>query len=83
MPNTVVPKCARADGRYRAYLNVCNRICGERLGLVDQPSVPQRLWHSLFLLLSAAVLVGALSMSAEAQSCITSTTISDAVINNG
>jgi hypothetical protein len=51
--------------------------------MVEQASRPQRLWPGLVLLLSPAALIGGLSTSAEAQSCITSTTTSDAVTNNG
>ena len=51
--------------------------------MVEQVSRPQRLWPGLVLLLAPAALVGGLSTSAVAQSCITSTTTSDTVTNNG
>ena len=51
--------------------------------MVEPVSRPQRLWPGLVLLLSPAALIGGLSASAEAQSCITSRTTSDAVTNNG
>ena len=51
--------------------------------MVEQPSLPQRIWHGLILLLSAAALFGGLSTPAVASACITSTTISNTVINNG
>jgi hypothetical protein len=57
-----------------------------RLGMVEQASRPQRLWHGLVLLLLPAALVGGLSTSAEAQSCvsgISSSTPGATVTNNG
>ena len=83
MPNPDVPKGARVDRRLRADLKTCNCIRGQRLVMVEQPSVPQRIWHGLILLLSAAALFGGLSTPAVASACITSTTISNTVINNG
>ena len=83
MPSPVVPGSAPSHGRVRAVPKRRDSIVRERLGVVEQASRPQRLWPGLVLLLSPAALVGGLSTPAVAQSCITSTTTSDTVTNNG
>ena len=89
MPNPVVPGRARVRGRVRAVSKGCNSVFGERLGMVEQVSRPQRLWPGLVLLLSPAALVGGLSTPAVAQvaQCvdppITSNTAGATLTNNG
>ena len=81
MPNPSVPSSIRSLGRVRAFPKRDESIFSERLGMAEQVSRPQRLWPGLVLLLSPAALVGGLSTPAVA--CITSTTTSNTVTNNG
>ena len=81
MPSPVVSGSARVRGRFRAVSKGCNSVFGKHLGVAEQVSRPQLLWPGLVLLLSPAALVGGVSTPAVA--CITSTTTSDTVTNNG